>query len=58
MIQSAFYVGGSMDSITTILIAMFSVFGFYCALMEIRAGILHICRRKKTNVRPEIDKEE
>lgn len=47
-----------MDSVTTILIAMFSVFGFYCMLMEIRAGILHICRKKKTNVRPEIDNEE
>ena len=47
-----------MDNVTTILIAMLSVFGFYCVLMEIRAGILHICRRKKTNVRPEIDNEE
>ena len=47
-----------MDSVTTILIAMFSVFGFYCMLMEIRAGILHICRKKKTNVRTEIDNEE
>jgi hypothetical protein len=47
-----------MDSVTTILIAMLSVYGFYCMLMEIREGILHICRKKKTNVRPEIDKEE
>lgn len=47
-----------MDSVTTVLIAMLSVYGFYCALMEIRHAILHICRKKKTNVRPEIDKEE
>ena len=47
-----------MDSVTTILIAMLSVYGFYCMLMEIREGILHICRKKKTNVRTEIDKEE
>ena len=33
-----------MDSVTTILIAMLSVYGFYCMLMEIREGILHICR--------------
>ncbi len=47
-----------MDSVTTILIAMLSVFGFYCVLMEIRQAILHICRKKKTNVRPEIDNGE
>lgn len=47
-----------MDSITTILIAMLSVFGFYCVLVEIRQAILHICRKKKTNVRPEIDNGE
>ena len=47
-----------MDSITTIVIAMLSVYGFYCILMEIRDGLLHLCRKKKTNVRPEIDKEE
>ena len=47
-----------MDSVTTILIAMLSVYGFYCMLMEIREGILHIFRKKKTNVRPEIDNEE
>jgi len=47
-----------MDSITTILIAMLAVYGFYCALTEIRAIILRFCRKKQTNVRPEIDKEE
>ena len=47
-----------MDSITTIVIAMLSVYGFYCILMEIRDGLLHLCRKKKTNVRPEIDNEE
>ena len=47
-----------MDSVTTILIAMLSVYGFYCMLMEIRDGLLHLCRKKKTNVLPEIDKEE
>ena len=47
-----------MDSVTTLLIAMLSVFGFYCVLMEIREAILQICRKKKTNVRPEIDNEE
>ncbi|MBQ7334748.1 MAG: hypothetical protein IJW95_04690 [Clostridia bacterium] len=47
-----------MDSITTIVIAMLSVYGFYCILMEIRDGLLRLCRKKKTNVLPEIDKEE
>ena len=47
-----------MDSITTIVIAMLSVYGFYCILMEIRDGLLHLCSKKKTNVLPEIDKEE
>ena len=47
-----------MDRFTTIVIAMLSVYGFYCILMEIRDGLLHLCRKKKTNVLPEIDKEE
>lgn len=46
-----------MNSTAAILIAMLAVYGFYCALSEIRKAILHICRKKQTNVRPEIDKE-
>ena len=40
-----------------ILIAMLAVYGFYCALWEIRGLLLRFCRKKQTNVRPEIDKE-
>ena len=47
-----------MDSISTILIAMLAVYGFYCALAEIRTILLRFCRKTQTNVPTEIDKKK